>query len=282
MPGSSEYHVPPSQRAQAYFEKGNEAALKNNFEYAVKMYRDALAIAPENPLYRQALRGVHRRKFENEPSKVGRLVGARMQPIRMRARSARSKGKFAEALEHCEDAFAHNPWDVQTTQIAAEAAEGLNQPALARWIMESVAPQAGEDAGFFRQLAHVYEINSEYERAILCWEKVRKLDPNDEEASRQIKGLSASETIARSGLNNALQRSEQQAEAEQTFSESVSAGLNDLKRHAQTPEERLRHEIEQDPTRVGPYLELTEMLKRGEPTRRGRKTAVERSQGLAQ
>lgn len=261
MSGSSE-HIPSSRRAQAYFEKANEAALKNNYDYAIKMYRDALEIDPVNLTYRQALRGVQRRRFHNDPSKVGMLTGARLQPIRMRARSARSRGKFAEALEHCEDAFTLNPWDVSTAQVAAEAAEGLQAPALARWLLESVAVQGAEDAGFFRQLAHVYELNQDFERAILCWQKVRLLNPGDDEAIRQIKALSASETIQRAGLSTALQRGESQPASDDGETATAPAGADELRRQVLTPEERLRKEIDAEPGRVGPYLELAELLKR--------------------
>ena len=80
---------------------------------------------PDNLVYRQALRGIERRKFNNDPGKVGMLVGAKNQPILMRAKNARSKQRFAEAIELCEDAFVNNPWDVGAARVAAEAAEGL-------------------------------------------------------------------------------------------------------------------------------------------------------------
>jgi tetratricopeptide (TPR) repeat protein len=246
------------KRAQTYFQTGNDAALKNNLDYAVTMYREALKLEEGNLLYRQALRGVQRRKFQNDPAKVGMLVGARNQPIRLRAGGAKNKGRWSEALEHCEDAFANNPWDVHAAMIAAEAATGLGQHVLARWLMESVIAQAGEDAAYFRLLAQVYEHNQDWERSINCWEKVRKLAPQDDEAIRKIRGLQASATISRSGLEGAIHRASEGAAAE-----ALQEDLDDLKRQAQTPEERLRKQIEDDPQRVGAYLELADLLKMG-------------------
>lgn len=263
MSGSSEHRIPPSQRAQAYFEKGKEAALNSNFDYAIRMYRDALQLVPTNMQYRKELREAQRRRFDNDPSRVGRLVGARLQPIRMRARSAVSKGKNDEALDHCEDAFGHNPWDYHTAQIAAEAAEALKNAELARWLLESVAAQGGEDYKFFRHLAHVYEINQEFERAILCWQKVRQLNPQDDEAHRKIKGLSASETIHRAGLDHAIRRDESSDQFAQREEQELQAGLDELRREAVTPEVRLRQLIEAEPQRVGPYLELADLFRRG-------------------
>ncbi|HEY2157647.1 MAG TPA: hypothetical protein VGH33_18605, partial [Isosphaeraceae bacterium] len=78
---------PREEKAKTFFQYGNDAALKSNFDYAIDMYKQACKLVPDNLPYRQALRGITRRKFNNDPSKVGRLVGSRMQPIRMSARS---------------------------------------------------------------------------------------------------------------------------------------------------------------------------------------------------
>jgi len=147
MPSDSD--LPDRQKAKTFFQYGNDAALKSNLDYAIEMYKQACRLAPDNLSYRQALRGVQRRKFNNDPSKVGMLVGARNQLIRMRARSPRSKGNFAHVLDVCEEAFTHNPWDIAAAREASEAAEQLGFLILAEWYIESVQAQA-KDADFFR------------------------------------------------------------------------------------------------------------------------------------
>ncbi len=251
-------HDKLAQRAHALFQTGNEAALKNNLDYASNMFREALKLEPGNLLYRQALRGVQRRRFQNDPSKVSMLVGARNQPIRLRASSARNKSKWVEAIEHCEDAFAHNPWDVQAAIIASEAAEGLEELVLARWLLESVAAQGSDDVNYLRHLARIYERNEDWERSISCWERLRKISPTDDEAIRKIRGLQASATISRSGLGDAIHRVERQEDEKP----DLDPDLEKLKSHAQTPEERLRGLIAEEPTRVAAYLELADLLKR--------------------
>lgn len=66
------------QKAQTFFQYGNDAALKSNFDYAIEMYKRACKIVPDNLVYRQALRGIERRKFNGDPSKVGMLVVRRI------------------------------------------------------------------------------------------------------------------------------------------------------------------------------------------------------------
>lgn len=258
MSETSELDPKQKQRAQAYFQTGTDAASKNNFDYAIDMYRAALKISPDNMLYRQALRGVERRTFGNDPGKVGRLVGARVQPLKISVRTAKARGKWLDVMETCEDIFKHNPWDVHASEDAADAAEHLGHHALAKWFIESVHEQGKADASFLRHLARVYELNEDWEKAIRAWEEVKRLAPNDEEALRKARSLSASASIARSGLSEALHKQPQGLagpETEKPDAEEIHA----IKL---TPEERLLKIIEEDPRRVGPYLELADLHRR--------------------
>jgi tetratricopeptide (TPR) repeat protein len=244
-----------ASKAQTFFQYGNEAALKSNFDYAIEMYQRACKLAPENLLYRQALRGTERKKFQNDPSKVGRLVGARLHPIRLKMRGPKSKQNWSQVLEICEEAFVLHPWDVTTAREAAEAAEHLGHDLLAQWLLESVAAQA-TDADFFRHIAAVHALNENWQKAIQAWERVKKIEPTDEVANRMINQLSASSTIQRSGLGDALEQREAAPAAEEQ-----GPDLEELARRKLTPEQRRVKEIQEDPQRVSSYLHLSELLK---------------------
>lgn len=244
---------PRQQKAQTFFNYANDAALKSNFDYAIQMYQEACKLVPDDLRYRQALRGIERRKFGGEPAKVGRLVGARTQPIKLRVRHAKSQEKWAHVLEVCEEVFVHNPWDVHASRDAAEAAEHLGMAKVAQWLLESVQGQA-EDADYLRHLGQIHELNEDWAKAISAWEKVRKVAPNDELAGRKINALSANATIQRSGLKENLERRSAAAEDE----EAAKPDAEEVKRQAMSPEERLRQVIREEPKRVGPYLELAD------------------------
>jgi tetratricopeptide (TPR) repeat protein len=256
---SSEPESPESQKAKTFFQYGNDAAMKGNLDYAIAMYRQACKCVPDNLMYRQSLRGVERKKFNNDPKKVGMLVGVKNQPLLMKAKSSRSKGRHNEALEHCEDAFANNPWDVAAAQVGAEAAEELGIGALSQWLLDSVQEVAakGKDADFFRFAAAIYEANESWHKAIACWEQVKKFNPNDQDVSRKINALSAASTIKRAGLDEAME--ERAKPVEET--ESMQAQLDKLKQAQLTPEQRLVKEIIADPTATHAYVELAEMYR---------------------
>jgi tetratricopeptide (TPR) repeat protein len=256
---SSESGSQDLQKATTFFQYGNDAAKKSNFDYAIEMYKQACKIVPDNLLFRQALRGIERKKFNNDPSKVGMLVGAKNQPILLRAKAAKAKSQFRQALEHCEDAFVNNPWDVGAARTAAESAEGLGFLVLAEWLVESVEAVT-KDVDFLKYAARVYENNQSWPKAIRCWEKVKKLHPNDQDANRQINALMASSTINRAGLDEALDKHAEAARIGEP-AESMEAKLERLKQEQLTPEQRLVKEILADPTATHAYLNLAELYR---------------------
>ncbi|HEV3120683.1 MAG TPA: hypothetical protein VGY53_02215 [Isosphaeraceae bacterium] len=248
--------TPKIQRVQVLFKTGLDAAQKSNHDYAIQMIKECCQLEPENLRFRKTLREIERRKFGGDPSKVGRMVVTKNGPIRTRAAMAKAKSQWTHVLEVCEEAFVNNPWDVAAAEHAADAAEHLGLRELAEWQLESVIPQAN-DAAFFRHLAHIHEINEHWQKAILAWERVYKLNPNDQEAKRQINSLSASATIARSGLNEAIHKSAEGTSGPEVF----VADPEELKHNALAPEERLQKEIQAEPSRIGLYLELAEHYK---------------------
>ncbi|MEW4566520.1 tetratricopeptide repeat protein [Tautonia sp. JC769] len=242
------------QRAESFFNYGNDATARGNFPYAMDMYKNALKIAPLELKFRQAMRNAMRKKFQNDPSKVGMLAGAKLQPIRLRIKASKGRGHWLEAIEHCEEAFVYNPWDVGVSRDLAEAAEQLGSPPLARWALESVQTQAADDVGFWKHMAHVYAFAEDFPRAILCWERIKKLAPGDEEAARQINALSASQTIHGGSLNQQGRRQNAPAAATPPEDDEEAEALRG--KQAMSPEERMERDIKENPSRPAPYLEL--------------------------
>jgi tetratricopeptide (TPR) repeat protein len=245
------------ERAKSYFQTGTDAALKKNYDYGIDMLKSACKIDPGNLIYRQALRGIERRKFGEDPAKVGMLVGMKTKPIRAKAEVPKAKGNWKAVLEVCEEVFVLNPWDIGSSRLAADACQQLGFLPVSQWLLESVQGQA-TDAEFFRHLARIEEENAAWHKAIQAWERVKKLDPTDDEASRKINALSANATIQRAGLTDAIEKRDEKsaAPAEPTEAELEAIALAKL-----TPEQRLAKEIQDHPEHVGPFLELAEIHK---------------------
>ncbi len=183
----------------------------------------------------------------------------KLQGSRLKIKALKTRKDWKSVLECCEEAFVIHPWDITTAREAAEACEQLEFHAVAQWLLESVQTQATE-ADFFRHLAHVQELNAAWHKAISAWERVKKIEPNDEVAGRKINALSANATIQRAGLTDAIDKRNEEAAAAKNAgpdpAELAAMALQKL-----SPEDRLQKEIQDDPNRVGSYLELAEIYK---------------------
>jgi tetratricopeptide (TPR) repeat protein len=113
--------------------------------------------------------------------------------------------------------------------------------------------------------AGIFEGASRFQDAIKCLERVRKINPSDEAVKRQINALDASATIAKSGLQQAVAQRTVEATTARVGQAAVNVpddpALDQLKRIAETPAQRLAREIEEEPSRVGNYLELADLFR---------------------
>ena len=255
--------MPPPQdqsadKAKAYFGYGNDAAQKGNNEYAAQMYKEACKLDPNNLAYRQSLRGVQRRKFNNDPTKVGRMVGLTLQPLRVKIGMAKSRSKWSDMLDLCEDVFASSPWDLTASMDASEAAENLGLKKVAQYMIESVFAQGEKDVKFLRVAGRIEEFAEDFGKAIRCWEKLRALVPHDEEARKKVNDLTARSAIQKSGLAESLNK---RATGGSGPEKDVPETEEEIKARMMAPEQRYMQEIEETPDRIGPYLALAEIFK---------------------
>jgi len=195
---SSEIDPKKLQRAKAYYETGLDAAQKRNFEYALQMLGDACRLFPTNLQFRQGLRAAQRLKYDNDPAKVGFMAKTRLQPVRGQIKVARTTSNWSRVMELCEDAFPLHPWDLGTSMDFAEASLELGAPDLAEWAMLTVADEAVDHLDYLRLMARVYEGVGKWSAAIGCLERVKTLDPTDQDVGSQINRLSANQMMAKS------------------------------------------------------------------------------------
>jgi tetratricopeptide (TPR) repeat protein len=254
---------PPDQnddRAKAFFGYGNDAAQKGNDVYAAEMYKKACQIKPDNLVYRQSLRGVQRRKFGNDPSKVGRMVGLKLQGLRVKISLSKSRQKWPEVLDLCEEVFVHNPWDLIASVDGAEAAQNMGFKKVSQYLIEAVIPQGEKDERFLRSAAHFEEFAEDFQKAIWCWEKLRALLPADEEARKKVNDLTARATIKKSGLQESIDKHTGKVGSSGP-ERDLPPDAEELRGQRISPEQRLLKEIEEMPERIGPYLVLADHFK---------------------
>src|SRR5262245_30847615 len=116
---------------------------------------------------------------------------------RAKLKAALQQRDYLKVLDLAEDVFARNPWDRDARASLAKAAEELGYLKVALWAIREVWEADRKNANANRGLARLYEKKGDLSRAIEFWTNVTKLDPSDFNAPRQVKDLSARQTLAR-------------------------------------------------------------------------------------
>jgi serine/threonine protein kinase len=164
-------------------------------DYARELIGNCLKLDPFNLAYHKTLRDMIRK---DSGGVIGRLVSSlNVLALKSKVRAARSNGEWPKVLEQGEDVLVRSPADVETHLWLAEAAEKLDLPDLSLWFLEQGHEQAPDSAELMRALARRYERGKDWLPAIALWEKLRKRDPEDDEARRKIDELTIEDHIAR-------------------------------------------------------------------------------------
>ena len=118
--------------------------------------------------------------------------------LKVKMRTAKSNRDWRKVLEHGADILARQPLDTEAPCEMAAAAQELELPNLAMWFLEQGRHLQPDNPDLIRAMAHLHEEHSELKRAILLWDKLRQLDPNDQEARHMIDELSVKVHLSKS------------------------------------------------------------------------------------
>jgi hypothetical protein len=190
--------IPFEQRRAAaeLFNHANQVLTRNaDAAYAQQLLLSSCKLDPTNLEYRKLLREVGRTASRQKKSGLFGSLGN--LPARSRMRAARSAGNHRKVLEHGEELLARQPGDVPAQLEMAEAAEALNLPALAVWLLKEAHHQAPTNLTILRTFAHLCERLERYAAAAAIWYQIHQAIPTDAEAAAKVKTLSAWDAVAR-------------------------------------------------------------------------------------
>jgi tetratricopeptide (TPR) repeat protein len=249
------------QAAQQCFVRGQEVFKKGDFDYAVKLFKDACKLAPEQLVYRQYLRISAKKKF-GDNKRGSRLSSITTVGSRTGLKAAKAKKEWLRALECCEDCLSENPWDSSVLLDLAGICDELGWKEITIWCAESALERDPMDPGVNRALARLYNKHGFFTKAIDCWERVKKACPADEEADRMMKDLAASATIDRGGYEGAQSFTRAVADKAKTqeLLDEAKGGTSETRFSGQIAD--LEQKIRAKPTEIGPYMQLSHIHRR--------------------
>ena len=92
------------------WKRGNEALAREQWDYAVDMATQAMALVPDNVLYRKTLRGATKKKYKDNGNGA-RMASMKLMKIRGRMKKAQLTKDWPSLDKAAEDGLKINPWD---------------------------------------------------------------------------------------------------------------------------------------------------------------------------
>ncbi len=266
---------PESRRiATEQYGRANEVIASGDYDYAIKLLLSCCQLDPANLQYRQTLRRTQRAKFGNNPKSGGMSVLSTAKS-RAKLKAARAASEHLRVLELGEVILSSSPWDVGVQLDMGDAAEALGWNDVALFFFATSRTQQPENLTVNRKLARLLEKRGDFSQAIILWKQVLEAAPDDQEADRKVKDLSASETIKRGGYQASATPSKTDTTVQKVIETQINTPPVDrLTKEAEVFIERIR----QNPKDVQAYLSLASVYLRHQHPDRAKATLEE---GLA-
>ncbi|MBS0263286.1 MAG: tetratricopeptide repeat protein [Planctomycetes bacterium] len=194
----------PERRKMAAecWKRGNEALPKENWDYAIQMYSQAVKFVPGNLTYRQSLRFTEYKKFDNNGSGA-KMASMKLMGTRTSTKRFRMNKDWKSLNDAAEEGLKVNPWDVQLGTDVGDACRELGYQECAIFAYEEVLKVEKANIDVNKSLAGLLEERGEYQRAVECWQRILKAEPTNGEARSKITSLGAKSVLDRGGYEGA-------------------------------------------------------------------------------
>lgn len=253
-------------RLQKLFEHAQRCVDKEDCDYANQLFSQCVAEDPANLIYLQCFLANLQKKFGNN-KKGAKFAGLKVKSHRSAMAKAANRGNWTAAFQAGCAALTLNPWDTASLLAMASGCEELAIDECQLYYLRCALDVAPKDPVVNRQAALALQRMGQFDQAIACWHRVEQAKPHDEESARAISRLSVEKTIHEGGYDPELLAGKATGEAAgQPISVARFAVGGQVANAADEgdktlpPEQRLTAAIEKDPTEIGNYLRLADLL----------------------
>jgi tetratricopeptide (TPR) repeat protein len=184
------------------FTKGNDAMQRDNFDYAIDLFNQALAKDPAVYECRKALRTAQMRKAGGGSGFFKRMLSsAGSSPLLAKGHMALSKDP-AEALRIAEQILNSEPLSSGAHKLVVEAATALELPKTAVMSLEILATNSPKDRDVAIKFAKALADSGEVGKAEKILADLYRSFPTDNELGQALKDLSARKTMDEGGYDD--------------------------------------------------------------------------------
>ena len=246
--------IPPEKRRrlQQCFEHGSKSAAGGNYDYATEMFTFCVQGDPGNLIYTQNFLGNLQKKYGNN-KKGASFAGMKGATSKGAITKASMQKDWLAVIKSGLEMLKINPWDLPTLKAMANACEQLQFDECQLAYLKLALDVDIADAEVNRLNARALGRLAHFDQAIVCWTRVQKAIPRDEEANRSIANLTVEKTIHRGGYEDAESSTEVMADKD---AQAERQGMGGPKL---TPEQQLEKAIAKDPSKVSNYSELADL-----------------------
>jgi tetratricopeptide (TPR) repeat protein len=197
MPEKMIGQIPRPVREQ--YQKGMTAFERKNFEYAIAIFNQVLALEPGFFDCRQALRVCQHKQSGGGSSFFKKMLsGAGSSPMLAKAQMQKDP---LEAIKTAEQILNNDPNSTAAHKLLAESAVAADLPKTAVLSLEIVTKNAPKDEEAQKLLARAYSAAGQGEKAEMIMSELMRLHPGDLRLADELKDISARKTLAEGGYD---------------------------------------------------------------------------------
>jgi tetratricopeptide (TPR) repeat protein len=190
-----------SRDVRVIFQKGNDALIRENYDYAVDLLTQVLEKEPTFYDGRKALRQAQARKAGGGSGFFKKAwSSASSSPLVAKGQIALRRNP-AEALHIGEQILNSDPTSSAGHRLIAEAAMAMDMPRTAVMSLDILFKNSPKDKNVAIQYANMLAETGEAQRAERILMELARLTPSDPELHQALKDLSARKTLSEGGYD---------------------------------------------------------------------------------
>jgi tetratricopeptide (TPR) repeat protein len=184
------------------FQKGNDALLRDNFDYAIDLFNQVLTKEPTFFECRKALRTAQFKKAGKGGGFFKKMLNsASSQPMVAKGQMALRKDP-AEALQIAEQILNSDPSSSGGHRIVVEASKAMAMPRTAALSLEVLLKNSPRDKEAGIELANALAEIGDRDRGERVLMELTRIYPNDSDVGQALKDLSARNTLSEGGYDS--------------------------------------------------------------------------------
>ncbi len=185
-------------------EKGEDAHKKRNYDYAISIFLEAVAFAPNNRRAREGLRNAALKKHEPAyPSKFAVAIFGLGARFGMFFAGLGKKGNPEGYMMACERFLKLDPKNLKVNLALGNTAANAGHTDAAVFAYEVAAEHHPEDVTALKSLGNLLWRKGDIQRAHQAFDRAVRLSPQDQEALKARKNLAAEASLKQTGFETA-------------------------------------------------------------------------------